>query len=91
MQKGTNAFIFHSSVVSRLTGRDDLHYVKYPQYSPDFGRLRLLPIIDNAGHRLIAIIGDIGGGAAWGIMALLTSVYSKAWAAVAMAFAFVLL
>ncbi|TDZ68060.1 MFS glucose transporter mfs1 [Colletotrichum trifolii] len=56
-------------------------------------------IIDKVGRRPLAIFGGLGGGTAWAIMAVLVGVYSKdwtanppaGWAAVAMAFVFVLL
>lgn len=55
-------------------------------------------VIDKVGRRPLAIVGGVGGGCAWTVMAALTGVYSKdwkanpaaGWAAVAMAFVFIL-
>lgn len=55
-------------------------------------------IIDKLGRRPLAIFGALGGGVAWAIMAILVGLYSSdwpghtaaGWAAVAMAFIFVL-
>ncbi|KAM0368181.1 hypothetical protein ACHAPY_011541 [Fusarium culmorum] len=56
-------------------------------------------IIDKVGRRPLAIWGGIGGGTAWSIMAVLVGVFNEnwgsnpaaGWAAVAMAFCFILI
>ncbi|EKG19858.1 Sugar/inositol transporter [Macrophomina phaseolina MS6] len=99
---GINAFIYYAPTLFESIGQSSemalimsgvfnvLHWVAV---------VACFAVIDNVGRRPLAIIGGIGGGIAWTVMAALTGVYSSnwksnpaaGWAAVAMAFLFVLL
>ncbi|KAF6827896.1 high-affinity glucose [Colletotrichum plurivorum] len=99
---GINAFIYYAPTLFQSLGQSEEMALVM---SGVFNILQLVAvaacffIIDKVGRRPLAIGGGIGGGTAWAIMAILTGVYSKdwaanpaaGWAAVAMAFAFVLL
>ncbi|KAI8297515.1 hypothetical protein K4K59_003361 [Colletotrichum sp. SAR11_240] len=99
---GINAFIYYAPTLFQSLGQsEEMSLIM----SGVFNILQLVAvaacffIIDKVGRRPLAIFGGIGGGTAWAIMAILTGVYSKDWAAnpaagwgaVAMAFLFVLL
>ncbi|GKT41602.1 high-affinity glucose transporter [Colletotrichum spaethianum] len=99
---GINAFIYYAPTLFQSLGQTaEMALVM----SGIFNVLQLVAvcacflIIDKVGRRPLAILGGIGGGTAWGIMAILTGIYSKDWAAnpsagwgaVAMAFIFVIL
>lgn len=98
---GINAFIYYAPTLFQSLGQSEEMALVM---SGVFNVLQLVAvaacflIIDKVGRRPLAIIGGIGGGVAWGIMAVLVGVYSKDWAAspaagwgaVAMAFCFVL-
>ncbi|KAL0934976.1 high-affinity glucose [Colletotrichum truncatum] len=99
---GINAFIYYAPTLFQSLGQSEEMALIM---SGVFNILQLVAvaacffIIDKVGRRPLAIFGGLGGGTAWAIMAILTGVYSKNWAAnpaagwgaVAMAFVFVLL
>lgn len=98
---GINAFIYYAPTLFTSLGQSSEMALIM---SGIFNILQLVAvaicftIIDHLGRRPLAIIGGIGGGISWGIMAVITGLYSKdwqansaaGWAAVAMAFLFVL-
>ncbi|KAB2570164.1 High-affinity glucose transporter [Lasiodiplodia hormozganensis] len=99
---GINAFIYYAPTLFQSLGQsDEMSLIM----SGIFNILQLVAVaacfvvIDKVGRRPLAILGGIGGGVAWTVMAALTGVFSKdwlanpaaGWAAVAMAFLFVLL
>ncbi|KAF5560790.1 quinate transport [Fusarium phyllophilum] len=99
---GINAFIYYAPTLFQSLGQSSEMSVIM---SGVFNMLQLVAvtvcffIIDKVGRRPLAIWGGIGGGTAWGIMAVLVGVYndkwssnsSAGWAAVAMAFCFILI
>ncbi|KAH8171020.1 sugar transporter domain-containing protein [Sarocladium implicatum] len=99
---GINAFIYYAPTLFQTLGQD---YEMSLIMSGVFNMLQLVAvsvcflIIDNVGRRPLAILGGIGGCVSWGIMAVLVGLYSKTWdshqdagwAAVAMAFMFILI
>ncbi|KAF5000750.1 hypothetical protein FGRMN_1518 [Fusarium graminum] len=99
---GINAFIYYAPTLFRSLGQsDEMSLIM----SGVFNMLQLVAvtvcffIIDKVGRRPLAIWGGIGGGTAWGIMAVLVGVFNTkwasnpaaGWAAVAMAFCFILI
>ncbi|GME34568.1 putative high-affinity glucose protein [Neofusicoccum parvum] len=98
---GINAFIYYAPTLFESLGQSSEMALIM---SGIFNILQLVAvaacfvIIDKVGRRPLAIIGGLGGGLAWTIMAILTGLYSKdwlanpaaGWAAVAMAFCFIL-
>jgi MFS family permease len=98
---GINAFVYYAPTLFESLGQDSEMALVM---SGIFNVLQLVAvvacffIIDKIGRRPLAIYGAIWGGTAWAIMAVLTGIYSKdwasnpaaGWAAVAMAFLFVL-
>ncbi|KAK9422342.1 putative Major facilitator superfamily (MFS) profile domain-containing protein [Seiridium unicorne] len=98
---GINAFIYYAPTLFESIGQSSEMALIM---SGVFNILQLVAvvfcffIIDKVGRRPLAIYGALGGGITWGIMAVLVGVYSKdwaanpaaGWAAVAMAFVFVL-
>lgn len=99
---GINAFIYYAPTLFQTLGQD---YEMSLIMSGVFNMLQLVAvsvcflIIDNVGRRRLAIFGGLGGCVSWTIMAALVGVYSKTWAshtdagwaAVAMAFLFILM
>jgi sugar porter (SP) family MFS transporter len=99
---GINAFIYYAPTLFQTLGQD---YEMSLIMSGVFNMLQLVAvslcflIVDKVGRRPLAIIGGAGGFVSWGIMAALVGVYSKTWeshtdagwAAVAMAFIFILM
>ncbi|KAH7014232.1 general substrate transporter [Microdochium trichocladiopsis] len=99
---GINAFIYYAPTLFQTLGQD---YEMSLIMSGVFNMLQLVAvslcflIIDKVGRRPLAMIGGAGGAITWGIMAALVGVYSKTWsqhadagwAAVAMAFGFILM
>ncbi|KAK2021199.1 general substrate transporter [Colletotrichum zoysiae] len=99
---GINAFIYYAPTLFQTLGQD---YEMSLIMSGVFNMLQLAAvsvcflIIDKVGRRPLAIFGGAGGCISWGIMAALVGVYSKVWqshtdagwAAVAMAFLFILI
>ncbi|TEA14964.1 High-affinity glucose transporter [Colletotrichum sidae] len=99
---GINAFVYYAPTLFQSLGQSEEMALIM---SGVFNVLQLVAvaacffIIDKVGRRPLAIFGGLGGGTAWAIMAVLVGVYSKdwtanppaGWAAVAMAFVFVLL
>ncbi|KAK6203734.1 hypothetical protein LQW54_008840 [Pestalotiopsis sp. IQ-011] len=98
---GINAFIYYAPTLFESIGQSaDMALIM----SGVFNILQLVAvgicffIIDKLGRRPLAIYGALGGGIAWAIMAILVGLYSSdwaghtaaGWAAVAMAFIFVL-
>lgn len=98
---GINAFIYYAPTLFASLGQDpEMALIM----SGIFNILQLVGvlvcffIIDIVGRRPLAIWGAVGGAAAWGIMAVLSGIYSKdweanpaaGWAAVAMAFTFII-
>lgn len=99
---GINAFIYYAPTLFQSLGQSsDMALIM----SGIFNVLQLVAvavcftIIDHLGRRPLAIIGGVGGAVAWGIMAVLSGLYSKdwlanpaaGWSAVAMAFLFILM
>lgn len=98
---GINAFIYYAPTLFESLGQSSEMALIM---SGIFNVLQLVAVvacfivIDKVGRRPLAIWGALGGGIAWAIMAVLTGVYSHdwsanpsaGWAAVAMAFIFVL-
>ena len=99
---GINAFIYYAPTLFQSLGQStEMSLIM----SGVFNMLQLVAvtlcffIIDKVGRRPLAIFGGIGGGTAWGIMAVLVGVYNDkwsshpaaGWAAVAMAFCFILI
>ncbi|KAM0229643.1 hypothetical protein ACHAPO_009907 [Fusarium lateritium] len=99
---GINAFIYYAPTLFQSLGQSsEMSLIM----SGVFNMLQLVAvtvcffIIDKVGRRPLAIWGGIGGGTAWGIMAVLVGVFSDkwgsnaaaGWAAVAMAFCFILI
>ncbi|RGP64185.1 hypothetical protein FSPOR_8003 [Fusarium sporotrichioides] len=99
---GNNAFIYYAPTLFQSLGQSsEMSLVM----SGVFNMLQLVAvtvyffIIDKIGRRPLAIWGSIGGGTAWGIMAVLVGVFNgkwgsylaAGWAAVAMAFCFILI
>ena len=99
---GINAFIYYAPTLFQTLGQD---YEMSLRMSGVFNMLQLVAvsvcffIIDNVGRRRLAIFGGMGGCISWTVMAALVGVYSKTWAshndagwaAVAMAFLFILM
>lgn len=98
---GINAFIYYAPTLFQSLGQSaEMALVM----SGIFNVLQLVAVVvcfitvDKIGRRPLAIIGALGGGVAWSIMAVLTGIYSHdwttniaaGWGAVAMAFIFVL-
>ncbi|KAF5654855.1 quinate transporter [Fusarium sp. NRRL 25303] len=99
---GINAFIYYAPTLFQSLGQSsEMSLIM----SGVFNMLQLVAvtvcffIIDKVGRRPLAIWGGIGGGTAWGIMAVLVGIFndkwssnsSAGWAAVAMAFCFILI
>ncbi|KAM5347716.1 hypothetical protein ACJ41O_007540 [Fusarium nematophilum] len=99
---GINAFIYYAPTLFESLGQtSEMALIM----SGIFNVLQLVAvticffIIDMVGRRPLAIFGGFGGATAWGIMAILVGVFSKdwasnpaaGWAAVAMAFCFILI
>ncbi|WZH40763.1 general substrate transporter [Fusarium acuminatum] len=99
---GINAFIYYAPTLFESLGQSgEMSLIM----SGVFNMLQLVAvtvcffIIDKVGRRPLAIWGGIGGGTAWGIMAILVGVFNgkwssnpaAGWAAVAMAFCFILI
>ncbi|KAF5699772.1 quinate transport [Fusarium mundagurra] len=99
---GINAFIYYAPTLFQSLGQSsEMSLIM----SGVFNMLQLVAvticffIIDKVGRRPLAIFGGIGGGTAWGIMAVLVGVFNgkwssnpaAGWAAVAMAFCFILI
>ena len=98
---GINAFIYYAPTLFESLGQSSEMALVM---SGVFNVLQLVAVavcfvvIDKVGRRPLAIFGALGGGIAWTLMAVITGVYSKDWAAnraagwgaVAMAFLFVL-
>jgi sugar porter (SP) family MFS transporter len=99
---GINGFIYYAPTLFASLGLDPEMALTM---SGVFNLLQLvgvivcLCIIDHVGRRPLAIFGALGGAITWGIMAVLTGLYSDnwaahtaaGWAAVAMAFMFILI
>lgn len=98
---GVNAFIYYAPTLFESLGQDpEMALIM----SGIFNALQLVGVficflvIDHVGRRPLAIVGAVGGATTWGIMAVLSGLYSKdweantaaGWAAVAMAFLFIL-
>lgn len=98
---GVNAFIYYAPTLFESIGQTpEMALIM----SGIFNILQLVAvgvcffIIDKVGRRPLAIFGGLGGGLAWGIMAILVGLFSKdwgsypsaGWAAVAMAFLFII-
>ncbi|KAF2848193.1 general substrate transporter [Plenodomus tracheiphilus IPT5] len=98
---GINGFIYYAPTLFASLGQDpDMALTM----SGIFNVLQLVGvaicfvIIDHVGRRPLAIWGALSGATTWGIMAVLTGIYSDdwgrnpaaGWAAVAMAFIFIL-
>ncbi|KAL1640214.1 hypothetical protein SLS58_007165 [Diplodia intermedia] len=98
---GINAFIYYAPTLFQSLGQSgEMSLVM----SGVFNVLQLVAVaacfvvIDKVGRRPLAIVGGLGGGVAWTVMAVLTGLYDKnwlanpaaGWAAVAMAFVFIL-
>lgn len=98
---GINAFVYYAPTLFQSLGQDEDMALLM---SGIFNILQMVAVgvcfvvIDKIGRRPLAIFGALGGGMAWTVMAALTGVFSKdwlanpaaGWAAVAMAFIFVL-
>ncbi|KAF0643200.1 hypothetical protein FPSE5266_20084 [Fusarium pseudograminearum] len=99
---GINAFIYYAPTLFQSLGQStEMSLIM----SGVLNMLQLVAvtvcffIIDKVGRRPLAIWGGIGGGTAWGIMAVLVGVFNEkwgsnpaaGWAAVAMAFCFILI
>ncbi|RYN79441.1 hypothetical protein AA0117_g3438 [Alternaria alternata] len=98
---GVNGFIYYAPTLFASLGQDPEMALTM---SGIFNILQLVGvalcfvIIDHVGRRPLAIFGALGGAITWGIMAVLTGIYSDdwsantsaGWAAVAMAFIFIL-
>ncbi|KAK2605970.1 hypothetical protein QQS21_003596 [Conoideocrella luteorostrata] len=99
---GINAFIYYAPTLFRSIGQsNEMSLI----LSGVFNVLQLVAvvvcffIIDKAGRRPLSIIGGIGTGVCYIIIAILSALYSKnwqahvsgGWACVAMAFAFILI
>ncbi|OMP84372.1 High-affinity glucose transporter [Diplodia seriata] len=98
---GINAFIYYAPTLFQSLGQsEEMSLVM----SGVFNVLQLVAVaacfvvIDKVGRRPLAIVGGLGGGVAWTVMAVLTGLFDKdwlanpaaGWAAVAMAFVFIL-
>ncbi|CZS75096.1 unnamed protein product [Fusarium graminearum] len=99
---GINAFIYYAPTLFQSLGQStEMSLIM----SGVFNMLQLVAvtvcffIIDKVERRPLAIWGGMGGGTAWGIMAVLVGVFNEkwgsnpaaGWAAVAMAFCFILI
>ncbi|KPM41999.1 hypothetical protein AK830_g4587 [Neonectria ditissima] len=98
---GVNAFIYYAPTLFQSLGQSsEMSLIM----SGVFNVLQLVAvgvcffIIDSVGRRPLAIWGAVGGAISWGVMAILVGIYSDSWdshkdagwAAVAMAFIFIL-
>ncbi|KAI9899817.1 hypothetical protein N3K66_006278 [Trichothecium roseum] len=98
---GINAFVYYAPTLFESLGQSSEMALVM---SGVFNILQLVAVaacffvIDKVGRRPLAILGALGGGVAWTIMAIIVGVFSHDWAsnaaagwgAVAMAFLFVL-